>query len=121
MTAAAKLSRRTEIRRDAFTPEFTCRLLAHDETTEVQIRPLDVSPRGLGFLANQEISPGSVYWLELGGRRYRVELAYCNNHLGIDDLFRCGLFLREENGNLTDECRSLGLLAEKGSEFRDDS
>ena len=60
-----------------------------------------------------DLKNGEFYFLMIGHQRYRVEIAYCNSHLGIDNLYRCGLFLREADGNLHDACESAGLLSDE--------
>ena len=87
--------------------------LVSNENAEVKvkIRPVDVSKRGLGFLARQKMDSGTFYWLQVNDSKLRIEIAYCSSHLGIDDLFRCGLFLREADGDLKDICRNADLLA----------
>ena len=120
MTTAYKLPKvqnaRSDERDSRFSGEFSCRLVPSDnEGRKIPIRPIDVSRRGLGFLVREHLKNGMFFWLIVGNTRYRVELAYCNMHLGIDNLYRCGLFLREADGDLSDACRASGLLAD---EFR---
>ena len=103
---------RREDRDGRFSGEFSCKLIPNDnDTRRISIRPIDVSRRGLGFLSREKLKNGSFFWLMIGNSRFRVELAYCNNHLGIDNLFRCGLFLREADGDLSHSCRDAGLLS----------
>lgn len=113
-SAANAASRRTEDRDTRFSGEFNCRLIPNDnEGKKIAIRPIDVSRRGLGFLVRENLKTGGFYWLTIGNKRYRVELAYCNMHLGIENLFRCGLFLREAEGDLQESCRDAGLLSDE--------
>ena len=111
MTAARPMYNRSDIRSGAFAQDFTCDLLAYgDESRTLCIRPVDVSRRGLGFLASEPLSPGEFFLLKLGPHQFRVEVAFCHSYLGIADLFRCGLFIREEQGDLATLCRQLGVL-----------
>jgi hypothetical protein len=106
------VNNRIDERDDRFSGEFSCKLIPSDnEGKKVPIRPLDVSRRGLGFLVREQLKSGGYYWLVVGEFKFRVEVAYCNSHLGIDNLFRCGLFLREADGDLAETCRRTGLLA----------
>jgi hypothetical protein len=101
--------------RDArFSGEFSCKLIPNDDEGKlVPIRPIDVSRRGLGFVTREPLKSGTFYWLEIDKHRYRVELAYCQVYLGIDNMFRCGLFLREAEGDLHASCDRAGLLSDK--------
>lgn len=109
---ARYLDERVDERDNRFNGEFSCRLVsASDETRVLLIRPIDVSRRGLGFLAREPVQTGACFWLIVGQARFRVEIAYCCSHLGIEDLFRCGLFLREADGDLAESCRRAGILS----------
>lgn len=113
MALAKTVNKRVDQRDSRFTGEFSCRLIPTDnEGRRIAIRPIDVSRRGLGFLVREHIKSGAFFWLQIGDVRFRVELAYCNSHLGIDNLFRCGLFLREADGDLAETCWRVGLLSE---------
>ena len=107
-------NKRRDDRDNRFSGEFNIRLVPSDnEGKKIPIRPIDVSRRGLGFLVRENLKTGGFYWLVIGNKRYRVELAYCNMHLGIDNLFRCGLFLREADGDLQESCHAAGLLSDE--------
>jgi hypothetical protein len=114
MSAAKQIVNNRREQRDArFSGEFSCKLMRTDDDSKlVSIRPIDVSRRGLGFLVREPLRSGMIFWLLLGQERFRVEVAYCNSHLGIDNLYRCGLFLREEHGDLADTCWRVGLLSD---------
>ena len=114
MSIARQIDKRREQRDSRFSGEYSLRLLPTDNKHQiVPIKPMDVSKRGLGFVSKENLKSGSVYLLEISGTRFRVEIAYCSGHLGIDNLYRCGLFLRDETGDISDTCRSAGLLSEK--------
>lgn len=112
-TVAKVMDYRRDERDSRFSGEFTCRLIpSENEGKIIPIRPLDVSRRGLGFLVREPLKQGAFFWLVIGAQKYRVEMAYCNSHLGIDNLFRCGLFLREADGDLAVSCVKAGLLSD---------
>ena len=112
MISAKRHEFRAADRDSRFSREFSLQLLTHDQSGRVvPIRPLDVSGRGLGFMVKEHLRMGSIYTLVIGTNRFRVEVAYCNPHLGIDSLYRCGLFLRDADGNLQIACEHTGLLA----------
>lgn len=114
MTTISGIDKREERRDSRFSGEYSCRLIPTDNRNQiVPIKPMDVSKRGLGFVAKEKLKSGSVYLLEVKEQRFRVEIAYCSGHLGIDNLFRCGLFLRDESGDISVTCRVAGLLSEK--------
>lgn len=105
---------RSEIRDDRFSGAFSCSLVAMlGSDRKVPIRPMDVSKRGLGFVVKEQLRVGQLFWLHMGNERYRVEVAFCGTYLGIEGLFRCGLFLREAEGDLLARCLELGLLADE--------
>jgi hypothetical protein len=108
------IDKRIENRDSRFSGEYSCRLIPTDNRAQiVPIKPMDVSKRGLGFVAKEKLKSGAVYLLEVRDQRFRVEIAYCSGHLGIDNLYRCGLFLRDESGDISDTCKAAGLLSEK--------
>lgn len=112
MAMAKTIEHRREDRDNRFNGDFSCRLIPNEnEGKQIPVRPIDVSRRGLGFLVREALPSGGFYWLVIGPYKFRVEIAYCNNHLGIDNLFRCGLFLREADGDLSETCKTTGLLA----------
>lgn len=118
MGAARLSNQRREAREARFTGEFNCQLTPLDsESRRIAIRPMDVSRRGLGFLVREPLRMGALFWLVVGEERFRVELAYCNNHLGIDNLFRCGLFLRDADGDLAKACAKHGLLLDNHYDY----
>ncbi len=111
MTAAVKREHRLDSRDGRFPGTFCLQLVHKDSGNRaIPIRPVDVSKRGLGFFAKESLTIGGFYLLVISGKHYRVELAYCQNHLGIDNLYRCGLFLREADGDLHNLCDEAGLL-----------
>ena len=113
MISAKRQEFRADDRDNRFAREFSLKLLSHETAGKiVPIRPIDVSSRGLGFMVKEHLRMGSIFTLLIGAKRFRIEVAYCNPHLGIDGLFRCGLFLREADGNLQQACEHLGLLAD---------
>jgi hypothetical protein len=111
MTNDRKIDKRTDNRDDRFGGEFSLKLYPVDQVGKViPVRPMDVSKRGLGFLCRESLRIGSLHTLVIGEHRFRVELAYCSSHLGIDGLYRCGLFLRDADGSLHVACEKQGLL-----------
>lgn len=114
MSIAHGIDKRQERRDSRFSGEYSCRLIPTDNRNQiVPIKPMDVSKRGLGFVTKEKIKSGSVYLLEVNEIRFRIEIAFCSVHLGIDNLFRCGLFLRDESGDISATCRAAGLLSDK--------
>ena len=119
MVLAKRFEKRTDERDARFSGEFSLKLIPNDEPGRVvAVRPIDVSRRGLGFLVRESLRNGSFYTLQIGSQRFRVELAYCNGHLGIEGLYRCGLFLREADGNLHEACDRAGLLSDQHRAYK---
>jgi hypothetical protein len=103
--------KRSEDRDERFKGEFCLHLVSEDNLEwKIAIRPTDVSRRGLGFVVKENLRKGAFYWLLINRHKFRVELAYCHNHLGIDGMYRCGLFLREADGDLREICEAEALL-----------
>jgi hypothetical protein len=96
---------RNVIKQDSFPGQLICKKTG----TVFVIKPTDVSLRGLGFMANQNLEPGA-YWLKFENKKISVELIYSESHLGIDNLFRCGLFVRDPDEDLRLTFEALGLL-----------
>jgi len=71
-----------------------------------------VSRRGFGFILGSAVAMGTQYWLVLGDKRLKVEVAYCESHLGIENMFKCGIYTRDPEVDLEHLFGSLGLLAE---------
>jgi hypothetical protein len=71
--------------------------------------PIDVSKRGVGILVNIELKPQTLVTWKLANQNTILEVAYCSNHLGIDSLFKVGLFSREPNNNLLDLVEQAGF------------
>jgi len=112
MVQMAKVyEKRGEEREERFNGDYSLILISIDNPqSKISIRPTDVSRRGLGFIVKENLKKGGYYWLVINRHKFRVELAYCHNHLGIEGLFRGGLFLREADGDLREVCESEGLL-----------
>ena len=110
MAAKDKIQRRLETRSSLIDQNFKgyLRLAGRDEP--VDLRPVDVSRRGLGFITKTKLNPGDRIWLVINDFEIRVELAYCSSHLGIDNLFRCGLFTWDPNQDLTKIFRDMDLI-----------
>lgn len=114
MAVAKTNDQRGDVRDERFSGAFSCKLVfVTGDGRIIAIRPMDVSRRGLGFIAKEPLKVGQGFWLLIQDYRFRVELAYCGSHLGIEGLFRCGLFLREAEGNLHAVCIQAGLLADE--------
>jgi hypothetical protein len=111
VTLRQKFENRREVRDSSFVGTFPGYLVPVDaELSRIEVRPIDVSRRGLGFIVSVKLEAGGFYWLILGEHKIRTEVAYCNSHLGIENLYRCGLFLREADGDLEAICRDKGLI-----------
>ena len=113
------IEKRADDRDDRFGPDFSLKLYPVDQVGKViALRPMDVSKRGLGFLCREPLRIGSLHTLVIGEHRFRVELAFCSSHLGIDGLYRCGLFLRDADGSLHLACERQGLLMSDEASIR---
>ena len=82
-----------------------------DQKRLVDPRPLDVSPRGLGLMLGSPVDCGQRLALVVEQRSISLEVVYCDPYLGIENLFRCGLFLRSPDENLFKLFLGAGLLA----------
>jgi hypothetical protein len=78
----------------------------------INVRPTDVSRRGLGFIAREPLPHGGQFWLEIDEARLRVEVTHCHSHLGIENMFQCGVFTRDPDVDLEQVFAGLGLLEE---------
>ena len=118
MSLLKKVEQRSDERDVRFKADFSLRLLPVEQAGKViMVRPMDVSRRGLGFLSREPLKIGSIHTLLIGDYRFRVELAYCSSHLGIEGLYRCGLFLRDADGSLHSACEESGLLHDMALDY----
>jgi hypothetical protein len=101
---------RRESRQNNVNDDFPGVFVASDTNQKFHGRPIDVSPRGLGIIAEISLRQGSIVVLSLGNYRIRLEVMYCNSHLGIENMFKCGLFSRENDANLQLIFTELGLV-----------
>lgn len=95
-------------------PRFTCSTTQSIGTFTFNnslflARPVDVSNRGVGILTNIELKPGSKVTWTLSNQPVQLEVMYCESHLGIDAIYRVGLFSRELENNLVSLVREAGF------------
>jgi hypothetical protein len=110
MSAAQKINQRVETRDFIADRPFPGAIEIQGDVPGRLFQPVDVSKRGIGFITNRPIKPGLRIYIEFGGLRARVELAFCSGHLGIDGLYRCGIFSWDERVDFTAEFRRLGII-----------
>lgn len=112
MSALRIKSTRIETKRFRVSSDFSGSLLTGDGTRQLRVRAVDVSRRGFGFIASEALQIGRHMWLEVGGHKLKVEVAYCESHLGIDHMYKCGVFVRDLDINLESLFGQYGWLAE---------
>lgn len=105
-------SKRTEPRRFRVSSRALGRLVSMNGDRLIPVRPTDVSRRGLGFIARESLPLGGHFWLEIDEARMRVEITHCHSHLGIDNMYQCGVFTRDPDIDFEQIFASLGLLEE---------
>lgn len=105
-------SKRSEPRKYRLSSRASGRLVSPVTGRLINVRPTDVSPRGLGFIAREPLGIGSQFWLEIEDARMRVEVTHCASHLGIENMFYCGVFTRDPDINLERIFADLGFLEE---------
>jgi hypothetical protein len=112
MSALRFKSTRHETRRFRVSNDFSGSLQTVDGSRSLRVRAIDVSRRGFGFIATEALQIGKHMWLEVGGQKLKVEVAYCESHLGIDHMYKCGVFVRDLDINLELVFSQNGWLAE---------
>ncbi|NDE16280.1 hypothetical protein EBZ80_15245 [bacterium] len=105
-------SKRTELRRFRVSSRALGRLVSMNGDRLITVRPTDVSRRGLGFIAREPLPHGGHFWLEIDEARLRVEVTHCHSHLGIENMYQCGVFTRDPDVDLEQVFAGLGLLEE---------
>ncbi len=110
MSVAAKIriqkfveeERSREYGRSSVKDGFKGRLLVIENNREVEVEmvPVDVSHRGLGVMTKHSLQSGQKAYLEVHGKKYSLEVMWCQNHLGIENLYRCGFFIRDSDADL---------------------
>jgi hypothetical protein len=103
-------SKRTELKRYRVSSRASGRLVSMDGDRLINVRPTDVSKRGLGFISREFLQQGGQFWLEVDEARVRVEITHCQSHLGIDSMFQCGVFTRDPDIDLESIFARLGFL-----------
>ncbi len=103
--------RRMHLRQSTISGPLPGKLLDVATNKVIDAWPLDVSPRGLGILVKIQLAAGSRFIFELQDRKVTLEVVNCQPHLGIENLFRAGLFVRDPDQNLHEIFTKLGLLS----------
>lgn len=103
-------SKRTELKRYRVSSRASGRLVSMNGDRLINVRPTDVSKRGLGFISREFLQQGGQFWLEIDEARVRVEITHCQSHLGIDSMFQCGVFTRDPDIDLESIFARLGFL-----------
>lgn len=112
MTTAVKLQAiRAERGRNALNDGCEITIISADDGSRLRVKGIDVSKRGIGFMSDQHLKPGKHFWLELGDRKISVEIMHCESYLGIDNMFRCGAFSRDPNGDLYEYFLSTKMIS----------
>ncbi len=93
-------SKKRSAGRQSLEKHFQGELLDIGRGTKIKVRVLDVSPRGIGFLTTESLAVGKRFRLILDTYSCELEIAHCQTHLGIENLFRCGAFSRDQDANL---------------------
>ncbi len=78
----------------------------------ISIIGVDASHRGFGFISEKEFKIGKIFWLSLGTRRFSFEVSHCESHLGIENRFRCGGFIRDSAADVCNVLTELNLLVQ---------
>ncbi len=115
MDALALKRKRMHIRQSTISGALPGNLVEHGTERKIEAWPLDVSPRGLGVLIKMHLAPGTRLQFKTHNISISLEVINCQAHLGIENLYRCGLFVRDPDINLQQTFASLGLLPEDHS------
>lgn len=110
--SAAIKQKRMFIRQSTISGPLPGRLVENGTERKIEAWPLDVSPRGLGVLIKVPLIPGARLSFFTETKTITLEVVNCQPHLGIDNLYRVGLFVRDQDENLHETFQKLGLLTE---------
>jgi hypothetical protein len=105
----SQIQERNDIRHYYLGDDFPGRFVTADGKSEVNGRLVDVSRRGIGVVAKAELRYGTQVVLILGKRRIAFEVIYGASHLGIEGMYRVGMFSREVDCDLIAVFREAGL------------
>ena len=112
MTQFRIRSKRVETRRFRVSGRAVGRIVTLSGDRLLTVRPTDVSRRGLGFITKEPLPHGGQFWFEIDEARLRVEVIHCHSHLGIENMYHCGIFTRDPDIDLEQVFSQLGLLEE---------
>jgi len=107
MGAPKYLEKREHTRKEVAGEPLPGRLTVMSNNRALKVRLMDVSIRGLGVVVDWNLKPGEGLKLFLGDQEFHLEVVFSEPYLGIDNLYRCGLFARDENANLEQVLDSL--------------
>lgn len=110
MSAVKHINTRHEPKRFRLHRDSPIKLLDLAGHSVKGLRPIDVSRRGFGFMASHPMEPGVQMTLAVKDKVIKVEVAYCHSHLGIENMFRCGVFVRDPEENLETLFTNLGFI-----------
>ncbi len=110
MDSSSLKQKRMHLRQSTISGPLPGKLIEVEANRVIDAWPLDVSPRGLGILVKTPLSSGARFIFELSDRKISLEVVNCQPHLGIDNLFRVGLFVRDPDQNLQMIFVKLGLV-----------
>lgn len=102
--------KRMHLRQSTISGPLPGKLIEAATNRAIDAWPLDVSPRGLGVLVKTPLTAGGRFIFELSDRKISLEVVNCQPHLGIDNLYRAGLFVRDPDQNLQAIFIKLGLV-----------
>ena len=104
------VSQRTETKRFMLKGFLPGKLMDASGLVQISARPMDVSKRGLGLVISQSLPIGSVVWFCFDDKRIKLEVAYCNSHLGIENVFKCGFYSKDPDCSLEDIFLRKGMI-----------
>lgn len=106
----AKFKERRFSDRKRLTGLLPGRLLLTASKVDVNGRPVDVSPSGLGIVVSKELEAGTEISLILREQTIRLQVAWGQRDFGKQDMFRYGLVTLDPEINLEEIFVSSGCL-----------
>lgn len=86
------------------------RLLLAATKNDINCRPVDISPNGLGIVVAKELDPGTEIDLVMRDGTVRLQVAWGQPDFGKQDMYRYGLVTLEPELNLEELFVAAGCL-----------
>jgi hypothetical protein len=86
------------------------RMVNAETGKDMAVKPVDISPNGLGIIIDSELEPGMEIHLKIKDRDIKFQVAWGQPDFGKNDRFRYGLVTLEPSDDIEKEFLESGCL-----------